>query len=162
MSLLLCQNPFAIAQEIADFTAQRQNDHSYDCGAIVSFSGLMRGYDHGRAITKMRLEHYPAMCKKQIAEIEKQAHASWPVQEMRILHRYGDIFPGEAIVLVITAARHRHAAFCAADFMMDYLKTKAPFWKYEIGVDGQAHWVTARQSDVQAAQKWQNGGDREK
>jgi len=109
--------------------------------------------EHG-AISTMELQHYPGMTERALAEIVEQARARWPLQGVRVIHRYGPLAPGERIVLVVTASRHRQAAFEAAAFLMDYLKTRAPFWKKESGPAGD-HWVDARESDDTALARWQ-------
>jgi molybdopterin synthase catalytic subunit len=103
----------------------------------------------------MTLEHYPGMTESELARVEAEAQARWPLQASLIVHRVGTLKPGDNIVLVITASRHRQAAFSAAEFLMDYLKTSAPFWKKEIDADGRAAWVEARASDEEAADRWQ-------
>ena len=121
-----------------------------EIGAIVTFTGMVRGDD---GLAAMTLEHYPGMTEKALSDIEAQAHARWPLQASRIIHRTGRLEPGDNIVLVITASAHRQAAFEAASFLMDYLKTEAPFWKLEERPDG-AHWVEARKSDDAARERW--------
>jgi molybdopterin synthase catalytic subunit len=140
---------FDVGAEIARLTAGRT-----DIGAVVSFTGLMRADNRGKAITGMVLEHYPGMTDGELQRVEAQAHRRWPLQASLIVHRVGPLQPGDNIVLVVTAAAHRQAAFEAAEFLMDYLKTEAPFWKKEIAVDGQAAWVEARASDALAAGRW--------
>ncbi len=139
---------FDIGTEIAAL-----KDGRPDIGAIVSFSGLVRDISHGRDVSAMTLEHYPGMTEKSLAEIEKQANERWPLDGTLIIHRYGRMEPGENIVLVLTASAHRQAAFEAAEFLMDWLKTKAPFWKLEDGSSG-TEWVDARESDEAATQRW--------
>lgn len=123
-------------------------------GAVVSFSGLVRG-DGG--VSEMMLEHYPGMTQKALEEIEAEARARWPLQGVTIIHRIGSLRPGDRIVFVATASAHRKAAFEAAEFLMDYLKTHAPFWKKETTPDGSA-WVDARDSDDAAAARWRTDG----
>lgn len=122
-----------------------------EIGAVVSFTGLVRG----AGITGMTLEHYPGMTEKALAEIEAKAHARWPLQGALIIHRIGLLSPGARIVFVATASRHRKAAFESAEFIMDYLKTRAPFWKKEAGTDGTSRWVEARDADDSATERWQ-------
>lgn len=122
-------------------------------GAIVSFTGAMRAEADGRPVTEMTLEHYPGMTESELERIERQAGERWPLQGCVIIHRYGNLRPGDNIVLVITASAHREAAFEAAQFLMDYLKTQAPFWKRETGPDG-AKWVEARHHDEAARERW--------
>jgi molybdopterin synthase catalytic subunit len=139
---------FDVGAELAALTAGRS-----DIGALASFVGLVR--DHGDAgITAMTLEHYPGMTEKKLAEIEAQALARWPLQASLIVHRYGRMLPGEPIVLVATASPHRAAALEACAFLIDWLKTKAPFWKLEESAEAR-RWVDARGADDQAAARWQ-------
>ncbi|HUN49888.1 MAG TPA: molybdenum cofactor biosynthesis protein MoaE [Candidatus Sulfotelmatobacter sp.] len=125
-------------------------------GGAVSFVGLVRDFGGDKAVRAMTLEHYPGMTEKQLAAIEREAGARWPLEASLIVHRYGRLALGERIVLVITASPHREAAFAACQFLVDWLKTKAPFWKLEETPDGAA-WVEAREADDQAAAKWRQG-----
>jgi len=125
-----------------------------DVGGISSFIGLVREFSGDKAISAMTLEHYPAMTEKQLREIEREAQRRWPLQASLIIHRYGRLEPGEHIVLVAAAAAHRQAAFEACSFLIDWLKTKAPFWKLEDSETG-TKWVEARSSDDKAAQRWE-------
>jgi molybdopterin synthase catalytic subunit len=126
-----------------------------DAGGIVTFTGTVRGTaKDGSAITEMSLEHYPGMTERELERIEADAHARWPLLATLIVHRVGPLKPGENIVLVIAVSKHRHAAFDAASFLMDYLKTDAPFWKKETGADGVGQWVDARESDDAARERW--------
>ncbi len=120
-----------------------------DIGALVSFTGLVRGGD----VSEMVLEHYPGMTEKALEEIEEEAIKRWPLQGVTIIHRVGPLPPGARIVFVATASRHRAAAFEAAEFLMDFLKTRAPFWKKESTASG-ARWVDARETDDAAAARW--------
>jgi molybdopterin synthase catalytic subunit len=141
---------FDLGAELAALRAGRQ-----DIGAIASFVGLVREMaPHGSGDQSMTLEHYPGMTEKMLAEIEAEAQKRWPLQASLIIHRYGRLLPGDQIVLVACASPHRQAAFEACQFLMDWLKTKAPFWKLE-QVAGQGQWVDARESDEAAAQRWQ-------
>jgi molybdopterin synthase catalytic subunit len=124
-----------------------------DIGAIVTFTGVMRRANAGKAVSAMTLEHYPGMTESELNKLEGQARQRWPLQASLIVHRVGTFRPGDSIVLVVTASAHRHAAFAAAEFLMDYLKTQAPFWKKESGPEGE-HWVDARDSDEAAARRW--------
>ena len=135
-----------IGAEIARLKAERT-----DIGAIVTFTGTVR--DQGGAVTEMTLEHYPAMTEAELARAEAEASARWPLQASLVVHRYGALKPGDNIVLVATASEHRDAAFEAARFLMDYLKTRAPFWKREAGPAG-ARWVEAEARDSDAASRW--------
>lgn len=120
-------------------------------GAVVTFLGLVRDND-GR-LGALEIEHYPAMTRSAIAAMADEAARRWPVGQIRIIHRHGLLAAGAPIMMVATAARHREAAFLAAEFLMDYLKSRAPFWKKEIGPDG-AHWVEAEERDEAALKRW--------
>jgi molybdopterin synthase catalytic subunit len=149
---------FDIGAEVRSLTAGR-----VDIGAIVTFTGTVRIGNDGRDVVAMILEHYPGMTESELARVEAEAAGRWPLQASLIVHRYGALQPGDNIVLVVTASAHREAAFAAAEFLMDYLKTSAPFWKKEVGADGKEHWVEARESDDAAAGRWsrhpREGGD---
>ena len=149
MTVRVQSEDFNAATEIATLTAGRT-----DIGAVVTFTGLVRGSAGGRDLVSMTLEHYPGMTEAELEAVEAEAHARWPLQASLIVHRVGQLQPGANIVLVITASPHRQAAFQAAEFLMDYLKTRAPFWKKEAFADGQATWVDARESDDKALQRW--------
>lgn len=149
MTVRVQSEDFNVATEIATLTAGRT-----DIGALVTFTGLVRGSAGGRDLVSMTLEHYPGMTEAELEAVEAEAHARWPLQASLIVHRVGELRPGANIVLVITASPHRQAAFQAAEFLMDYLKTRAPFWKKEAFADGQATWVDARESDDTALQRW--------
>lgn len=141
------EEPFDTGEEIARLEGKG------DVGAIVSFVGLCR--DEDGALAALELEHYPGMAEEEIARIAAQAGERWPVQGLTVIHRYGVIKPGEKIVFVAAAARHRGEAFVAAEFLMDYLKTSAPFWKKERRADsGSGEWVEAKSSDDKAAARW--------
>jgi molybdopterin synthase catalytic subunit len=127
-----------------------------DIGAVVSFTGLVREMAGAGAIAAMELEHYPGMTERALQAIVAEACGRWPLQGVRVVHRYGPLAPGARIVLVLTASRHRAAAFEAAAFLMDYLKTRAPFWKKETSADG-VRWVEARAADDRAAERWKGG-----
>ncbi|WP_424628043.1 molybdenum cofactor biosynthesis protein MoaE [Bradyrhizobium sp. SYSU BS000235] len=139
---------FDIAAEIAVLTKGRT-----DIGAVVSFSGICRGGEGGDAIAAMTLEHYPGMAEAEISRHVDEAKARWPLTGVTVIHRYGRVVPGDNIVLVLTASAHRQAAFQAAEFLMDYLKANAPFWKSEERSDGNA-WVEAQAHDDDAAARW--------
>ena len=126
-------------------------------GATVMFVGTVREVSEGRAIAAMTLEHYPAMTERALAGIEAEARRRWPLDELLVIHRHGRLEPGEDIVLVITRSAHRQAAFEACAFLMDWLKTKAPFWKLEADAAGE-RWVEARDSDAEAASRWGRKG----
>jgi molybdopterin synthase catalytic subunit len=139
---------FDIAAEIARLTAGRA-----DIGAVVTFSGLCR--DEQGALSALELEHYPGMAEAEIARIATEAIQRWPLQGLTAIHRHGRIAPGENIVLVVAASAHRQAAFEAANFLMDYLKSQAPFWKKEHRADGsEGGWVDAKEADDKAARRW--------
>lgn len=122
-------------------------------GAVVSFVGYVRDFNDGQAVAGMLLEHYPGMTEKALAKIEAEARGRWPLLTVEIIHRVGALEPGEPIVFVGTSSAHRQAAFDACAFIMDYLKTRAPFWKKERTPEGE-RWVEGRGSDQQAAQRW--------
>lgn len=124
-----------------------------DIGAIVSFKGVVRGDDAGGKIAAITLEHYPEMTSRELENIAAEAERRWPLKGVCIIHRVGRLMAGDDIVLVITASQSRHAAFEAASFLMDWLKTRAPFWKSEETEDG-PRWVEARDSDDAAANRW--------
>src|SRR5229473_1479571 len=139
---------FDIAQEIAALTKGRT-----DIGAVVSFSGVCRGTEDSAPIAALTLEHYPEMAEAEIKRHADEAIARWPLQGLTVVHRVGRIMPGENIVLVVTASQHRQAAFEAAEFLMDYLKTNAPFWKREESAQGNAEG-NAEGHDDAAAERW--------
>lgn len=140
---------FDIGAEVARLTAGRT-----DIGAIVTFTGTVRAENDGSGVTAMTLEHYPGMTEAELARVEGEAAQRWPLRASLIVHRVGTLKPGDNIVLVVTASEHRQAAFDAAAFLMDYLKTRAPFWKKELTGDGAERWVDARESDEAAAGRW--------
>jgi molybdopterin synthase catalytic subunit len=142
------REPFDVPTETARITTGRA-----DIGGVVTFTGLCR--DEGGRLKALELEHYPGMAEEEIARVADQAAARWPLMGLTAIHRYGLIAPGEDIVLVIAASAHRRAAFEAADFLMDYLKTRAPFWKREHLIDGTiGGWVEAKAEDDAAAARW--------
>lgn len=126
-------------------------------GAVASFVGVVRDVNDGGAVAEMTLEHYPGMTEKAIEEIVAQARARWKVLDARVIHRVGTLRPTDQIVLVAVASSHRGDAFAACEFIMDYLKTRAPFWKKE-ETGGAARWVEARESDELAAERWRLKG----
>lgn len=140
---------FDVGAEIKALTGGRE-----DIGAVVSFTGLVRREAGANAINTLTLEHYPGMTEKELERIEAEAQSRWPLSASLIVHRYGELHPGENIVLVITASSHRQAAFEAAEFLMDYLKTNAPFWKKEELASGSEGWVETRKKDDIAAARW--------
>ena len=142
---------FDVGLEIAKLTA-----HSLGVGAVASFVGLVRemhGVGDGSSISAMTLEHYPGMTERALEEIVAEAGKRWNLLGVRVIHRYGRLEPGDAIVLVVVASAHRGEAFAACEFIMDYLKTRAPFWKKEETADG-GRWVNARDEDETAAARW--------
>ena len=145
MAVRVQSEAFDAAAEMAALTAGRE-----DIGAVASFTGLVRG----GAIRAMTLEHYPGMTERALAAIEAEAHRRWPLKASLIVHRVGRLLPGEPIVLVAAASEGRHAAFEAAAFLMDYLKTDAPFWKCEAFADGARRWVEAKAGDDDARTRW--------
>ena len=124
-------------------------------GGVVSFIGLMRDLNQGDRIAAMTLEHYPGMTERALADIVEQAGARWELEAVRLIHRVGEVRPQDPIVLVAVASAHRGEAFRACEFIIDYLKTRAPFWKREQTVDGESRWVEARASDDEAAGAWE-------
>jgi molybdopterin synthase catalytic subunit len=147
-SVLLQQGPFDVAAEVAALTHGRT-----DIGAVVTFTGICRGEENGAPITALTLEHYPAMAEAEIARQVEAAQSRWSLLGVRVIHRFGRIAPGEDIVLVVTASSHRRDAFAAAEFLMDYLKTRAPFWK-QVEQAGGRSWVAAKEADDAAAARW--------
>ena len=149
MGVKVQSEDFDVASEVDALTSGRT-----DIGAIVTFTGRVRDDDKGRPIKSMTLEHYPGMTEEELSRIEADANARWPLQASLIIHRTGELSPGDNIVLVATASAHRQAAFEAAGFLMDYLKTRAPFWKKETSPEGESSWVEARENDETAATRW--------
>ena len=147
-TIRLQSQPFDAAAEAALLTRGRT-----DIGALVTFTGLCRADENGEPIAALTLEHYPGMAEAEIARHVEEAAARWPLLGATVIHRHGRIAPGEPIVLVIAASSHRHAAFAAAEFLMDYLKTRAPFWK-QVEKPGSKDWVEAKASDDAAAERW--------
>src|SRR5215813_6572061 len=148
VTIRIQQADFDVAHEMALLTKGRT-----DIGAVVSFSGICRGTEGGDEIAALTLEHYAGMAEAEIKRHADEAISRWPLQGVTIIHRFGRITPGQNIVLVVTASEHRQAAFAAAEFLMDYLKTSAPFWKREESAEG-ANWVEARAHDDAAAARW--------
>ena len=148
MTVRLQTEPFDAAAEVAALTRGRT-----DIGAVVSFTGICRGSEADEPITALTLEHYPGMAEAEIARHVEEAGRRWPLLGVTVIHRHGRIAPGEDIVLVITASSHREAAFAAASFLMDYLKTRAPFWKQVEKASGKI-WVEAKAADDAAAERW--------
>ncbi len=147
-TIRLQREAFDVAAETARMTRGRS-----DVGAIVTFTGICRADENGEPIAALTLEHYSDMAVAEIARHVEEARARWPLLGVTVIHRYGRIVPGEAIVLVATVSSHREAAFAAAEFLMDYLKTRAPFWKQVEKPTGSA-WVDAKATDNAAAEHW--------
>jgi molybdopterin synthase catalytic subunit len=143
------EHPFDAGAELAALKSGRT-----DIGGTVMFLGTVRDLSEGAEVRAMTLEHYPGMTEKALEEIEAEALRRWPIDASLVIHRYGRLEPGEDIVLVITASAHREAAFEACHFLIDWLKTKAPFWKLEENPEGAA-WVAAKDSDDSAAARWE-------
>ncbi len=147
-TIRLQRDAFDVAAEAAAMTRGRT-----DIGAVVTFTGICRADESGAPIAALTLEHYPGMAEEEIARHVEAACARWPLFGVTVIHRYGRIEPGDVIVLVATASSHREAAFSAASFLMDYLKTRAPFWKQVEAATGTA-WVEAKTADDTAAERW--------
>ena len=148
VNIRIQEQDFDIAREIAALSHGRT-----DIGAVVSFSGICRGSEGEEAIDALTLEHYPGMAEAEIERHAQDAMSRWPLQGLTVIHRFGRIEPGQNIVLVLTASQHRQAAFEAAEYLMDYLKTSAPFWKQEEGAK-ENKWIEARAHDDAAAARW--------
>jgi molybdopterin synthase catalytic subunit len=154
MSVSVQEADFDAGAEIAALSAGRD-----DVGAVASFVGLVRADKSATAdVAAMTLEHYPGMTETALEDIVKEAHQRWEFFDARVIHRVGRLLPGDRIVLVAVASAHRGEAFAACEFIMDYLKTRAPFWKKEETPDG-GRWVDARESDDHAARRWNSGAD---
>ena len=143
------KNDFNIGREISEITSKNQN-----IGGISTFIGIVRG-GNNNSLNSMTLEHYSGMTEKMLNEIDNEAKERWDLIETKIIHRYGELFPGDQIVLVITASEHRKNAIESCQFLIDWLKTKAPFWKLEDSTKGK-NWVEEKQSDLDAASKWKS------
>ncbi|MDR6288704.1 MULTISPECIES: molybdopterin synthase catalytic subunit MoaE [Inquilinus] len=148
MTVLVQEADFDPGVEMAALSAGRT-----DVGGVACFVGLVRDIAGGATVTAMTLEHYPGMTERQLEEIEAEARSRWPLQEVRILHRHGRLLPGDRIMFCGVASAHRGAAFEACAFLMDWLKTKAPFWKREETPEGE-RWVEAKAEDDDAAARW--------
>ena len=146
MSVRVQSEPFDMGAEVTAFTATASGS-----GAVVTFSGLVR--DEGGKLLAMEIEHYPGMTEKALTSIAEEAVQRWSLGDVLIIHRHGRLVPGDRIMMVATAARHRKDAFEAAEYLMDYLKSRAPFWKKEITTSG-ADWVAARDEDEDALNRW--------
>jgi molybdopterin synthase catalytic subunit len=145
----LQREPFDAGAEAAKLARGRD-----DVGALITFTGICRGTENGEPIAALTLEHYPDMAEAEITRHAAEAASRWPLLGVTVVHRYGRIEPGENIVLVVTASSHREAAFAAAEFLMDYLKTRAPFWKQVETASGKT-WVAAKAADDTAAERWE-------
>jgi molybdopterin synthase catalytic subunit len=155
MTVRLQREDFDAAAEAAALTRGRS-----DIGAVVTFTGICRGAESGAPIAALTLEHYPGMAETEISRHVAEAERRWPLLGITVIHRYGRLVPGENIVLVVTASSHREAAFAAAEFLMDYLKTRAPFWK-QVEQAGEKSWVAAKDADDAAAARWTKPAGRE-
>ena len=157
MSNMIEAYPFIKIQP-ADFDLTTENaklrEGHKDIGAVVSFVGTVRDINEGDEVSILELEHYPGMTEKALEKIRLEAHKRWSLEASLIIHRIGKMYPTDQIVLVAVASRHRENAFHAAHFIMDYLKTNAPFWKKETLPDGEVRWVDSRISDKEAEQRW--------
>ena len=149
MSVSVQEADFDVGAEIAALTAGDAR-----AGAVASFVGLVRDVNDGSGVSEMTLEHYPGMTEKALSEIVAEAKSRWDIYTVRVIHRVGRLQPCDRIVLVAVSSAHRGEAFAACEFIMDYLKTRAPFWKREVTPDG-ARWVDARETDDSAAQRWE-------
>jgi len=147
-TIRLQREPFDAAAETAELRGGRA-----DIGAVVTFTGICRGEENGKPIAALTLDHYPEMAEAEIARQIEAAQRRWSLLGVRVIHRFGRIAPGEDIVMVATTSSHRQAAFAAAEFLMDYLKTRAPFWKQVERVSGKI-WVEAKATDDAAAERW--------
>lgn len=147
------REPFDVAAEAATLTRGRG-----DAGAVVTFTGICRGSEGSEPIAALTLEHYPGMAEAEIERHVADAVSRWPLIGVTVIHRYGRITPGEDIVMVVTVSSHREAAFAAAEFLMDYLKTRAPFWKQVEKTGAEKTWVDAKAADDAAADRWVGPG----
>jgi molybdopterin synthase catalytic subunit len=151
MSISIQTGDFDLAAELAALRARSQG-----AGALVSFVGLVRDFSGNEKVENIHLEHYPGMSEKALGKITAEANARWRLLGVRVIHRIGTLLPNEQIVLVATASAHRSDAFAACEFIIDYLKTAAPFWKREQTAHG-THWLETKKSDVQRMERWHNG-----
>ena len=146
--ILVQRADFSLGEEYERLAAR------HDSGAIVTFVGKVRDFNQGEEVKGLSLEHYPGMTEKALTDIVTEARGRWPLQECTLIHRIGDLLLGDQIVLVAVSSAHRDAAFEACHFIMDFLKTRAPFWKKELTAEGVQRWVEAKQSDDAAAARW--------
>jgi len=154
-TIRLQREPFDAAAE----AAKLKHDRS-DIGAVVTFTGVCRAQENGAPVVALTLEHYPDMAQDEIARHVEAAERRWPLLGVTVIHRHGRLTPGEDIVLVVTAAAHRQEAFAAAEFLMDYLKTRAPFWK-QVEYGDRKTWVEAKSSDDALAERWTVADERD-
>lgn len=157
MTVRVQNESFDAGKELTAFLADRR-----DSGGIATFTGIVRDRDTDNPITALTLEHYPGMTEEMLERIEAEARTRWDLDDSLIIHRYGRLEPGEPIVMVLAASAHRKAAFEACEFLVDWLKTKAPFWKVEETVNGKTRWVEARAADDAAAERWTKSQTRPK
>lgn len=151
MAVRVSTSDFDISAEMARLT-----NADTGVGGVALFVGKVRDHKDGEALTELVLEHYPGMTESELERIEAEAQRRFDLSASLVVHRVGSLKPGDNIVLVIACASHRQNAFAAAEFLMDYLKTRAPFWKKEVLASGESHWVDARESDDEAAAAWQS------
>jgi molybdopterin synthase catalytic subunit len=151
MSVSVQQQDFDIGAEISALTRGR-----HQVGALATFTGLVRDMNDGSGVQAMTLEHYPGMTENALEEIVEQARGRWDLDGVRVIHRFGRLMPGDQIVFVAVTSAHRGESFAACEFIMDFLKTRAPFWKREETPEG-ARWVDARDADDSAAERWEQG-----
>ncbi|MGL6352106.1 MAG: molybdopterin synthase catalytic subunit MoaE [Aeromonas sp.] len=148
--IVVQRSDFSLADEYARLAG------GVDSGAIVTFVGKVRDFNQGQHVKGLAIEHYPGMTEKALADIVQEARRRWPLQVCTLIHRIGELWLGDQIVLVVVSSAHRDAAFDACHFIMDFLKTKAPFWKKELTAEGGLRWVEARDHDNAAAARWQD------
>jgi molybdopterin synthase catalytic subunit len=149
MAVRVQTEDFDVGAEIAHLRAAQPA-----VGAVAAFVGVVRDLNEGEGVARMTLEHYPGMTERALAEIEQRARSRWNLAEVLVIHRVGELQPTDQIVLVVVTSRHRGEAFAACEFVMDYLKTEAPFWKKELTPEG-SRWVDARESDDAARGRWE-------
>lgn len=148
MRIVVQEPAFDYGAECAGFAAGRN-----DLGAVVTFAGLVR--DEGGSLDALEIEHYPGMTEQALTAIAQEAQGRWSLGDVLVIHRHGRVTPGEAIMMVATASAHRADAFAAAEFLMDFLKSRAPFWKREVHKDGARAWVEAKDADEKSLDRWQ-------
>lgn len=156
-SFRLSQVAELIRVQREDFNLQTEYDklrETSSVGALVTFTGLVRDMNQGKTVAALQLEHYPGMTEKSLTKIVEQAKSRWHITDCTVIHRVGELHLSDQIVFVGVATVHRHDAFAACEFIMDYLKTETPFWKKESTTDKQSYWLDARESDLNALTKW--------